>query len=393
MTNTDEQTRRAPLPLHADHSWLAAVVPAAATRFLVFDADIARTLDVPEAQLVEHDPDVEIGPVDELLGTAPLAVVSLDASAAENGPRLLRAGQRIGASAGVRLRSERVRREMRRRGYRHIALLPWDRDQVMRLPGASRPPTLGLADRFPCRVAVVGSRGPREETAFERAVSEAGALTGRRLQPTWPFPRAGGLVALCNGSVLRVATGAGAHHVQAQTSALVALAAARPPAAVTARVPRLLGDGSLGVTRWSLELRVAGLPAPHALDSSLLEDCVDFLGALHGLGDRLAGDEAIGSLSTQGRIVERVLPPERRGTLHELTRVMAGRLAKVRRVFGHGDFCTSNLLVQGESSRAWWTGRHQARPRCPLSTSSTSSQSGARTSTSGGRPSSTTSSR
>jgi hypothetical protein len=323
------------------------VVPADATRFSVRDPDIARTLDVPGAQLVEHDPDVEIGQADELSGTAPLAVVSVDASAAEKGPRVVRAGRRVAASAGARLHSERVRRELRRRGYRHVALFPWDRDQVMRLPGALRPPQLALADRFPCRVVVVGRRGLREETAFERAVSEGGALAGLRLHPTWPFPRAGGLVALCNGSVLRVATGAGGHHVQAQRNALEALSAARPPAAVTVRVPQLLGDGRLGITRWSLEVRVAGVPAPHSLDSSLLDSCVDFLRALHGLGDCLAADEDVGRLSAHGRIVERVLPLDRRGALHELTRATESRLVEVARVFGHGDFCTSNLLVQG----------------------------------------------
>jgi len=328
-------------PFYAGQSWLAAVVPSEAARFRVLDADIADSLACAGAQLVEHDPDVEIGPVDELSGEAPIAISNLDVSLADSRSRILQVARRVRTHAEVRRRSERARRALRGRGYSHVTLLPWDRDQVLRLPNLAPPTRVSLAERFPCRVVLVGSRRPRGETAFERAVSEAGKRAGYRLHPTWPLPRASGLVALCDKGVLRVAIGPGGRQIDAQTHALQALAASSPPEIVALRAPRVVGDGQVGLTRWSLELRLPGVPAPHALDGSLLESCVEFLVALHGLG----GDGEMQRGFEQAQILRRVVPRDQGDRLSELGRRVDEALEDMPRGFGHGDFCTSNLLV------------------------------------------------
>jgi len=290
---------------------------------------------------VERDPDVEIGSLEALSGEAPIAITNLEVGLADTQSRPFQVARRVRTHAVVRGHSERARRALRRRGYRYVTLLPWDRDQVLRLPGLAPSTRVSLAERFPCRVAVVGSRRPRGETAFERAVSEAASVVGHRLRPTWPLPRASGLVALCDESVLRVAIGPAGRQIEAQAHALQTLAASCPPDLVASRVPRLLGDGQVGLTRWSLEARLPGLPAAHSLDGSLLASCVEFLVALHGLGD---GRDMWRGLE-HAQIVQRVLPRDQGQRLSELARNVDEALDDLPRGFGHGDFCTSNLLV------------------------------------------------
>lgn len=328
-------------PFHAGHGWLAAVVPFEAERFRVLDADLAHSLASAGAQLVDRDPDVEIGPVEALSGDAPIAITNLEIGLADMQSRVFQVAKRVRTHAVVRRNAERARQALRRRGYPFVTLLPWDRDQVLRLPELAPSTRVSLAERFPCRVAVVGSRRPRGETAFERAVSEAAIVVGCRLRPTWPLPRASGLVALCDESVLRVAIGPGGRQIEAQTHALQTLAASSPPDLVAFRVPRLLGDGKVGLTRWSLEARLPGLPAPHSLDGPLLASCLEFLAALHGLGD---GDHISRGLE-QAQIVQRVLPRDQEQRLTELARDVDEALDDLPRGLGHGDFCTSNLLV------------------------------------------------
>lgn len=329
-------------PFHAGHSWLAAVVPSEAVRFRVLDADVADSLASAGAQLVDQDPEVEIGPLEQLSGEAPIAIVNLGVSFGDSPLRILQVARRVRTHADMRLRSERARREIRRRGYSHVALRPWDRDQVLRLPNLAPPRRVSLAERFPCRVVLVGSRRPLGETAFERAVLEAGKVAGYTLRPTWPLPRASGLVSLCDKGVLRVAVGPGGRQIEAQAHALQALAASGPPEVVARPTPTLLSEGRVGLARWSLEARLPGVPAPPSLDGSLLASCVDFLVALYELGER--GDRTRGI--EQAQVIRRVLPPDHGKRLEELARRVDDALDEMPRGFGHGDFCTSNLLVR-----------------------------------------------
>lgn len=340
MTDPDLQIQTAKARFFVDHGWLAAVLPAEASRFRVLDPDVAYTVRGGGGQLVERDPDVEIGPVSELSGEAPVAVVSLDASRPDHG-RPSDAARRIGASATVRVAAQRTRRELRRRGYRSVSLLLWERDEGLRIPGLTSPSSRQLSDRFPRRALVVGSRREPRQTAFERAISEAGEIAGRRLAPSWPLVRVGCLVAICDGAILRVATAGATEHVRAQTGSLQALGDAPLSALVAARVPRLLGQGEFVATRWLLESRLPGRPAPRSLSSSLLADCIDFLAELHGLGTDREGESA----SVWAATLEPVIPPSRRPVLRRLTERLDAELAAVPRGFGHGDFCSHNLLV------------------------------------------------
>jgi len=173
-------------------------------------------------------------------------------------------------------------------------------------------------------------------------VSEAGKLAGSTLHPTWPLPRASGLVALCDEGVLRIATGPGGRQIDAQTHALQALAAASPPGPVAERVSRIVGEGQVGLARWSFELRLPGVPAPLSLNRSLVESCVEFLAALHGLGSDGEVDRGI----EQAQILGCVLPPDKRKRLSELARRVDEALGEMPRGFAHGDFCANNLLVR-----------------------------------------------
>ncbi len=330
-------------PTFATHSWLPAVVPAKATRFRVTDADVAYTLGHAGACLVEEDPDVEIAPLDALAGDAPVVIVPLDGRLAFAPTPMRQAAGRIAASAGVRIRAAEVRRALRRRGYPHVVVLPWDRDQVIRVAGLKRPRHLSIAERLPRRVLLVGSRKTFGATALERAVAEAQREAGRPFEASWPLPRAGGMVLLSAIGVLRVALGPGGHRIDAQKAALAALAAHGPPTVVAERTPTILADGRAGLARWSLEQRLRGNPAPHALDRSILDECRAFLVSLHALGD--GDDNAAGTAVRQVEVVADVLPEGARAGLGAAARRIDEQLAGVRRGFGHGDFCTSNLLV------------------------------------------------
>jgi aminoglycoside phosphotransferase (APT) family kinase protein len=334
-------------PTFATHSWLPAVVPANATRFRVTDPDLAYTLGRAGARLVEEDPDVEIAPLDALAGEAPVVIVQLDGRLAVAPTRMRQAAVRIAASAGVRVRAAEIRRALRRRGYAHVAVLPWDRDDVIRVAGLKRPRHLSIAERLPRRVLLVGSRKTLGATALERAVAEAEREAGRPLEPTWPLPRAGSMVLLSAIGVLRVALGPGGHRIDAQKAALSALAAHGPPTVVTERTPMILADGRTGLVRWSLEQRLRGNPAPHALDRAMLDECRAFLVSLHALGDGDGdGDRGgTGTAARQAEVVADVLPERARAGLRAAARRMDEQLAGVTLGFGHGDFCTSNLLV------------------------------------------------
>jgi hypothetical protein len=349
-------------PTFAAHSWLPAVVPADATRFRVTDADLAYTLALAGASLVDDRPEVEIAPLDVLTGEAPVVIVPLDGRIAVAPMRMRQVAGRIATSASVRVRAAQARRALRRRGYAHVAVLPWDRDQVIRVPELRPPRRLSIAERFPRRVLLVGSRVALGATALEHALAEAGRASGRSLRPTWPLPRSGGVILLSDAGVVRAALGPGSHRIDAQKSALASLTAAGPPALVAERTPSILADGHAGLVRWSLEQRLRGSPAPHGLDRSILDECLEFLLGLHALG---SGEGPL-SAATQADIVAELLPTEARAAVRAVARRIDEELAGVPRGFAHGDFCTSNLLVAGGrlAGVVDWEGAGRARLSC-----------------------------
>jgi hypothetical protein len=330
-------------PMFAGHGWLAAVLPARSTRFRVADADLAYTLRHAGAELVDDDPEVEIAPLELLEGRAPVAIVPIDAASRTASTRARQAAGRIAANAMSRRRALAVRAVLRRRGYREVVAFPWDRDQPMPVPGLAAPHARTFAERLPRRMLIVARREAPAPTALAGALAEAARQVGRPLQPSWPLLRAGGLVVLLDSGVLRVALGPGSGQIVAQTAALAALAAAAPPPGVAERVPALLAHGRSGLAHWSLEQRLPGRAAPHEADGSLLAECVDFAVALHGI----RGGDAARTAKAQAETAAAALPSEAAQALAALADQLDRTLAGVPRGFGHGDFCTSNLVVAG----------------------------------------------
>jgi aminoglycoside phosphotransferase (APT) family kinase protein len=324
------------------HGWLAAVLPAAARRFRTQDPELQATLALAGADIVEKDPDVEIGTVEDLHGDAACAIVELRAAEPRGDFRLRRGAQRLARFAGMRVRIAWARRALRRRGYAAPVALTWERGVMLRAVGRQPPPARRLAHRFPLNAVVVGNRTASRQTAFEAAVAAAERDVGRQLAPSGlVLGSSGVIVATTSEGVMRVAIGPAARRIEEQRLALDALRDAQPSAVVSERVPSILAHGRTGVASWSLERRLPGQAAPPRLPARLLEDCIEFLASLHqveaGDGDRpsCAADAALVAELVEGA-ADRLL---------ELGRRLDSDLADLPRGFAHGDFWRGNLLT------------------------------------------------
>jgi len=291
--------------------------------------------------MVEGGADVEIASVDELHSEAPVAIVPIGGGHAWSASRARQVADRITTSLAIRGRAVEVRRELRRRGYTEVAVVPWDFDHVMRVPGTPPLRRPSVPERFPARILVVGSRRGPEPTVLDQAVEDAMRASGRQLRPTRPVPRPSGPIMVLESAVLRVAVGPGRHHLDAQQAALTTLVATAD-AGVARRAPELLAEGRAGLARWTLEQRLPGRPAPHTLDRALLEECTDFAAKLHAID---AGGDAP-TAAEQVEAVTHVLPTAKAAGLRALAHALDRELAGLPRGFAHGDFCTSNLLVE-----------------------------------------------
>jgi hypothetical protein len=338
----------APAPSDPLHSWLPAAIPASAKRFRVADARLAETLEYAGAEIVEQSPDVEIAAAGDLRGDADCAIVSFEAAQAEGGSRIARASRRLLGSSRARAESVYVRRRVRSRGYAETSTIAWDVEQVVRLPGvADSRRRLSPAELLPQRMLVVGHRpGTRRRTTLEAARAAASESVGTPLTHGWPLARAQTLVVVADEGVLRVAIGPGARGMERHRAALDALARGAPSRVVRDRVPWLVTRGTAGLAEWSLERRLGGRPAPPRLGDDLLADCVDFLIALHYAGDPDARPRAI---EDDAAVVAEMLTVEEGRAVRALGAQLESDLASVPRGFGHGDFWSGNLLVEGGS--------------------------------------------
>src|SRR5262245_55488501 len=105
------------------HAWLSAALPLEARRFRVSDSALAYTLADAGAELVDDAPDVEIAPLRQLRGDAPVAIVSLDAPTPDVDSRFRRAGRRLAGSLKVRAEAKAAKAGVRRLGYREVSVL------------------------------------------------------------------------------------------------------------------------------------------------------------------------------------------------------------------------------------------------------------------------------
>jgi hypothetical protein len=310
----------------------------------VTDAKLAATLKNAGAELVEERPDVEIGPDSGLRGDAHQAVVPLETLVPEGGGRLIRALRRFTGFVRVRARGTGARRAVLEKGYAPATAIPWEWEQVIRLPDANPRPPATLAERLPLGVLVVGGEagGP---TLLESAIDDASHSALGALEPSWPLVRQSGLVVLGEGGVLRVAVGPGGRELALARWVLDALRTASPPPVVAGRIPWLLAEGAVGLARWSLERRLPGRVAPAELGKNVLADCVDFLAALHAVK---GGEDGTESFAHQAAVVGPVTDERGRHALGMLTSRLEDALADLPRGFGHGDFWTHNLLIEDD---------------------------------------------
>jgi aminoglycoside phosphotransferase (APT) family kinase protein len=264
-------------------------------------------------------------------------VTTLDHAIVSRGGRVGRVVRRIFATGRLRLDALAARRRLGRRGYGGVAFLPWDVGHTLRLPGlrAGRP---SVAERLPQRGVVVAFRGARPPTLFDAALSDASAAVGRRLQASAPSVRHGVLVAVADDAVLRVAVGLDAGQIESQLAALEQLRAADPAPTIAERVPWPLAHGRAGLAVWTLERRLPGARPLPALPHAVLEQCVDFLVALHATG----GSAEPARLDAE-LLASAARDPEAARSLASATEAA---LAAVPRGFGHGDFFRGNLLLQ-----------------------------------------------
>jgi Phosphotransferase enzyme family len=325
---------------YVGYGWLAAVLPAGARRIRTDDAALAELLAGAGYELSDESADVELIASGGAAADAPQVVVHLHRAFPERSSRPAQALARVRGAVGVAGQARRVAAGLRRRGYKRVRVLRWDLNQRLFLETAGARPS--RVERFPLGALVLASREEATPTLLDEAVAAAGWRTGQA--PAAP-PRVGaeGLVCVGDQTVLRVSVGPAARQLRAQRAALDVLWSAEPDPVVAGRTPRILGSGELATGAWSVESRAHGVPAGPNLTPELLDDSVDFLVALQTIAPvrpeaRPLTDAAATLAEAHG---------EAAGAIEALARRLDMRLQRLPRTFGHGDFWTGNLLVQG----------------------------------------------
>jgi aminoglycoside phosphotransferase (APT) family kinase protein len=333
----------APL-LHSGHGWLAGILPDGATRFRVADGAIATTLAHAGAELVDRDPDVELGRAERMRGDADVCIVPLGASMLDVDWRLRRAARRLTVSMGVRAQAARARHLLAERGYVHAATMVWDVGQPLRRAGAQVAAN-GLVGRLPQRGAVIAARAPLAPTALEAVIAEAQRESGIDLGAGPPVVREGLLVMPAETAFLRLAIGPARLQLDRQFEILTRLQGAPLPASVLDRIPWPHGRGRRKLVDWSVERRLPGRTPRPQLAPALVDDCVDFLVDLHSSTAAPAPAASSGIVS-RAEVVAAACQAEEARVLARLAAEAEHRLAGFPRGFGHGDFYRGNLLVE-----------------------------------------------
>ncbi len=314
------------------------MLPAAAQRFRVADARLAAALRGGGAELVCVSPDVEIvSRIDEVRGGAPVAVVSLGHPGWTRGSLPARIAKRSAASARVRAEAVLARRALRRRGYPLTEIVTWDVGHAFREAGSRLPRS--AVEYMPQCVLVFGRRAAAGQSLADSALEDAGAATPHRL-----IARGGLMLAFTDQQLVRVAVGPGRRQIQSQLAALEALRAAGAPEVLSRLVPWPIASGKTGIADWSAERLLPGTSPEPPLADELLAECVDVLVALHSVG---AAGHPPASLAESAAVVAQVCGETEAAIVHETGRRLDAALSGVPRGFGHGDFFSENLLVDG----------------------------------------------
>jgi hypothetical protein len=335
-------------PGYLSHGWLPAVLPADATQLRVRDAALAYTLRAAGAEIVDQEAEVEIGSLDDISFNAPTTIVPLDPRIPDSQSRVRQMVGRVAASADVRVRTAQATAALRQRGFSHIQVVWWDRDQAIRLPGLECARSQHLAEAFPRRVLIVAGRERPGPTVLDRAVADAERRTGLRLEIVRPLVSSGTLVVMLEGHVLRVAVGSASQLIEQQANALAALRGLNPVQAVLSRVPELLATGTAGLADWSLEQRLPGVKPPWVLTPRLLDASIEFLVALHQLASHECDGFVPARLKRLTASPPAALPSAVLDALGDLAADIEEETGRLPRAFFHGDFSTQNLLVRDD---------------------------------------------
>jgi hypothetical protein len=309
----------------------------------VNDPELAGVLADAGAELVDDRPEVEIAErLSDLRFEAPHAILSLGSNQPAGGGRLLRARRRVARSLGVRGMARVAAARIRRRGYDSVAVIPWDIEQPVQLPGRGVH-RRRIAELLPERVLVVGRRGSVNATLLNAVADEAAVALGTPVRFGWPLARTGVLVIVADTSVLRIAVGPPRHRIHAQRQVLEQLLAATPPDIVRERLPWPMEHGRIGLGDWSVEPRLQGEIVSDDVPSGLEWECMEFLAALH----LVAAPGPSRSLVDDAHRCASVCPSDAdRKRLVALGHELEDTLADVPRGFGHGDFWTRNLVCR-----------------------------------------------
>ena len=327
---------------HPRHGWLAAVIPAGAQRFRVGNRELAATLSAAGAELVETDPDVEIGAAADLEGDAECAVIEVAIAPWRGQRRLVRGVSRLAGSAEILRRTSQARAALRALGYSSTAVVTWERGVTLGHEHYDSVRTR-LAHRFPLNAVVVGRRAGSDRTEFDDALTAAQEQLGQPIQPEGLLLGASGVVIATGDTfVLRVAVGPAASRIEEQRVALSALRARDPGPLIADRVPWVLAHGETGLTLWSVERRLPGSAPQPRLVGPLVRDSLAFLQELH----LIARDEGEPAASADRADAIAQLCGEPIGSvLRDFGADLDRELRDIRRGFAHGDFWTGNLLV------------------------------------------------
>ena len=319
------------------------MLPAAARRFRVTDARLAAALSVGGAQLVDGSPDVEIaGRPEHLRGDAPVAVVSLGRPGWTRGSLPARIAKRSAASARVRVQAVAAARALRRLGYPSTETATWDLGHAFRGTGSifARP----TVEYLPQCALVFGRREEAGQSLADAALADAGAATGSAFTPRRLSARGGVMLAFTEQGLVRMAVGPGRRQIREQVDALAVLRNGGAPAALARLVPWPSASGRTGIADWSVEPLLPGASPQPPLADELLAECLDALVALHSVGG--PGDPPA-SLAKSAAVVARVCAEAEATIVQETGRRLDAALGGVPRGFGHGDFHSENLLIDG----------------------------------------------
>jgi hypothetical protein len=342
--SSESQAKSSENPLRIDpaHAWLAAVLPAQTKSVRVHDAELAAALAVAGAELVGPgaEADIEIGPLDRIEGHAAVLAVPLVARSRSALDRhgATRAGRRVLGSPRLRLEARRAMRELRAKGPGGTSLLLWDVEQVLRLPWTSTGPRR-LAERFPLHAVAVGHPMPPPATLLEAALEHAGATfgtAGTARAASW------GILVIGDAGVARIAVGPARRLLDRQRTALEVLPRCLPDHAARL-VPTILHADRLGLSDVLLEQRLPGNPLDSPPLGALLDECLDFLAALHAAGD--AARNAEPSPSQHAETIAAVCDARTASQVLGLGRAAEQRTKRLHPAFTHGDFGHANLLV------------------------------------------------